>query len=113
MSVRHSAKNGPPPHVAQIQKELHDLKATALAATQSDSVTPASVEAPADVPKFESLSGVEQSAASLGVHPDAWRPIGFLNNAHYESLRKNNALDDDLARRIDACTCAIIKLSLV
>lgn len=70
--------------------------------------------------------------ANLQVHPDSWRPIGFMNvraaleqhdmllfkhdlpltqcfvlqNAHYEQLRKTNALDDNLARRIDACTLA-------
>ena len=26
----------------------------------------------------------------------------FMNNAHYEQLMKSNALDGDLARRIDA-----------
>lgn len=31
-----------------------------------------------------------------------------MNNAHYEQLRKSNSLDDDLARRIDACMLAIL-----
>lgn len=26
----------------------------------------------------------------------------FMNNAHFDTLLKNNALDDDLARRIEA-----------
>lgn len=30
-------------------------------------------------------------------------PCFVLQNAHYEQLRKSNALDDNLARRIDAC----------
>ena len=54
------------------------------------------------VPQFDQLTGTEQAAGSLGVHPDAWRPIKFMNNGHYDSLKKNNALDDDLARRIEA-----------
>ena len=29
------------------------------------------------------------------------KPIGFLNNAHYDQLMKSNALDEDLARRIE------------
>ena len=29
-------------------------------------------------------------------------PIGFMNNAHYKTLLTNNALDDTLARRIEA-----------
>lgn len=52
--------------------------------------------------QFDQLSGTEQAAGSLGVHPEAWKPIKFMNNAHYESLIKSNALDDDLARRIEA-----------
>ena len=27
---------------------------------------------------------------------------GFMNNAHYDTLIKSNALDSDLARRIEA-----------
>ena len=56
----------------------------------------------ATAPAFEQLSGTEQAAGSLGVHPEAWKPIKFMNNAHFDSLKKNNALDDDLARRIEA-----------
>lgn len=36
------------------------------------------------------------------MHPDAWKPIAFLNNAHFGALLANNQLDSDLARRIDA-----------
>ncbi|MGB0190478.1 MAG: hypothetical protein ACPF9W_05860, partial [Nocardioides sp.] len=50
----------------------------------------------------ESLTETEKSAASLGVHPDAWKPIKFMNNAHYDTLIKSNALDPTLARRIEA-----------
>ncbi len=51
---------------------------------------------------FEQLSGTEQAAGSLGVHPEAWKPIKFMNNAHFDTLIKANALDDNLARRIEA-----------
>ena len=51
---------------------------------------------------FEKLNPVEQSAASLGVDPEAWKPIKFMNEAHFDALLKNNALDDALARRIEA-----------
>ena len=51
---------------------------------------------------FDQLSETEKSAASLGVHPNAMKPIGFMNAAHYASLLKSNALDDTLARRIEA-----------
>ena len=51
---------------------------------------------------FEGLTDTEKSAASLGVHPDAWKPIKFMNNAHYDTLIKSNALEPNLARRIEA-----------
>ena len=51
---------------------------------------------------FENLTHTEQAAASLGVHPDAWKPISFMNTAHYGALLRANALDDTLARRIEA-----------
>jgi hypothetical protein len=51
---------------------------------------------------FEGLNETEKSAASLGVHPDAWKPIKFMNNAHYDTLIKSNALEPNLARRIEA-----------
>ena len=47
---------------------------------------------------FDQLSRTEQAAGSLGVHPEAWKPIKFMNDAHYDSLKKSNALDDDLAQ---------------
>lgn len=56
----------------------------------------------AAVPSFESLSETEKACASLGVQPDDFKPIGWINSAHYENLKNANALDGDLARRIDA-----------
>lgn len=98
------APNGATKQVVELQKELSQLKAAALAAnveatSQVDGVSSESVEA---APSFDALSGTEKAAASLGVHPDSWRPIGFMNNAHYHNLMKNNALDNTLARRISA-----------
>jgi hypothetical protein len=103
MSVRRHP-DGPSADVLALQKSIFDLKesvarqeaecnAAAAAANQGDKDGKAA---------FDALSDVEQSAASLGVHPDSWRPIAFLNAKHYENLIKANALDDDLARRIEA-----------
>ena len=103
MSVRRTSASGKnQPHVEQLQKELGELKNAALAANVADTATPASAEAAPNAPGFNTLSGTEQAAASLGVHPESWKPIGFINNAHFDSLMKQNALDDDLARRIEA-----------
>ena len=100
MSIRRvDNKNG---QAHQIQKELSDLRNAAQEANRTDSLS-ASMSSPTEASAaFEALSPVEQSAASLGVHPDAWRPISFMNLAHHEALIKANALDGDLARRIEA-----------
>jgi hypothetical protein len=97
MSVRRAPPSGVPSHVAQLQKELADLKSTATAAPFNALQAPGAE----GTVSFDSLSENEKSAASLGVHPESWKPIGFLNNAHYETLIKSNALDNDLARRIE------------
>lgn len=51
---------------------------------------------------WKDLNETEKSAASLGVDPDAWKPIAFMNDAHYSSLLKKNAIDDELAKRLEA-----------
>ena len=101
MSVR-KATSGPPPHVEQLQKELGQLKDAAIAANITDNAAAQGAEAAPNAPSFDQLSGTEKSAASLGVHPDSWKPIGFMNNAHFDTLMKSNALDETLARRIEA-----------
>lgn len=53
-------------------------------------------------PAFDQLTATEQAAGSLGVHPQAWRPIKWMNAGHYQNLQRDNALDDTLARRIEA-----------
>ena len=102
MSVRRAPAGGAPPHVEQLQKELGDLKSAAVAANIADNAAATGAEASPNAPSFDQLSSTEKSAASLGVHPEAWKPIGFMNNAHFDSLLKQNALDDNLARRIEA-----------
>jgi len=51
---------------------------------------------------WESLSETEKSAASIGVSPDAWKPISWLNEGHYGELLRNNALDGRLTQKIEA-----------
>lgn len=88
--------------VSQLQKELGDLKEAARAADRADAIAAAAPEGVQASAAFDALTPVEQSAASLGVHPEAYRPIAFMNNSHYEQLIKANALDPELARRIEA-----------
>lgn len=51
---------------------------------------------------LDHLSEVERSAAKLGVQPEEWKPISFLNKQHYSTLLKSNALDSKLAQRLEA-----------
>ena len=52
--------------------------------------------------KFEDLNEVERSAATIGVHPEAWKPISWLNAGHYTELLKKNALGGRLCQQIEA-----------
>ena len=60
---------------------------------------PAVKEAPLS---FEELSPTEQAVATIGEHPDALRPISFMNSAHYVSLLKANAIAGSLTQQIEA-----------
>ena len=51
---------------------------------------------------FENLSETEKSAATIGVAPDAWKPIGWLNQGHYGALLRGNALSGRLTQKIEA-----------
>lgn len=101
MSVR-QVQATPAHHVAQLQKELNDLKQASTATSQADGFAAQNAVADSGAPTFDDLTEVEKSAASLGVHPNAWKPISFLNTAHFGALLANNQLDSDLARRINA-----------
>lgn len=92
MSVRRN-RGAPDTEVTKLREELDELKRSARAADEIASE--ASHE-------FDKMNATEQSAAQLGVNPEAWKPIAFLNQAHYEQLIAANMLDGDLARRIEA-----------
>ena len=59
-------------------------------------------EAGASELTFEQLTEVVKSAATIGVSPEAWRPIGWMNEAHYGELLKNNVLAGRLTQQIEA-----------
>jgi hypothetical protein len=77
-----------PSNADALQKELHDLKSVSSPA--ADGVSAAGAEATTTAPSFDSLSGVEKSAASLGVHPESWRPIGFMNVSASPTIVNNS-----------------------
>ncbi len=102
MSTRRNAPSQTA-QVQELQKELTTLRQAALDASADGNDMQATSAGRFEAAQaFEALTPTEQAAASLGVHPEAFRPIGFMNTAHYQTLLKMNALDDDLARRIEA-----------
>lgn len=64
--------------------------------------TPVQVPQPKAPLTWNDLTETEKSAAALGVDPTTYRPIAFLNTAHYETLLKDNRLDDTLAKQLEA-----------
>ena len=84
MSVRHVDDSIKSP-VAQLRADIASVRST-----EAGQVT------------WESLTETEKSAASIGVAPDAWKPIAFMNEAHYSELLKKNALDSRLTQQIEA-----------
>jgi hypothetical protein len=61
-------------------------------------------ETASDAPglQYEQLSRTEQAAASLGVQPNTYQPIKFMNDKHHDFLQKENSLAPELSRRIAA-----------
>ena len=87
----------------RLRQELLELKNQSAFVEAAGDAAEASLTAQMDATSsFDQLTGTEQAAGSLGVHPEAWKPIKFMNNAHYEQLLTSNSLDDNLARRIEA-----------
>ena len=61
----------------------------------------ASVRSTEAAPDFAGLSEPEKSAALIGVAPDAWKPISWLNQGHYGELLRKNALAGRLTQQIE------------
>ena len=97
MSLRRDGKKSQDQEVEQLRKELSELKSQARS---EDAADIAGAETHSH--EFDKLTPIEQSAANLGVNPTSWKPIAFLNNAHYNQLIGANMLDETLARRIEA-----------
>lgn len=107
-------------NVAQLQKELGDLKNAAIeanktvaveanatesiAANSANGVAAEGAEEAPSAPSFDSLTGTEQAAASLGINPDSWRPIGFMNVRAALNAGFRRAQADEYACE-RACVC--------
>ena len=84
MSVRHVDEFNPTDAVQQLRADIASVRSSEAA------------------PDFESLNEVEKTAATIGVAPDAWKPIGWLNQGHYGELLRSNALSGHLTQKIEA-----------
>ena len=84
----------------EVPKKLHPLTAEldAFREAQRD----ANTGAPVIGSPLDSLTEAERSAATIGAHPDDLKPIAFMNDAHYTSLLKSNAIDARLTQQIES-----------
>lgn len=69
---------------------------------EDKSASTAGAAGAADLLHFDDLTETEKSAAMIGASPDDWKPIGFMNQAHYRTLLENNALAGALTQKIEA-----------
>ena len=51
---------------------------------------------------FDDLNETEKSAATIGAVPESFKPIAWMNSAHYTTLLKKNALGGRLTQQIEA-----------
>jgi hypothetical protein len=84
MSVRHVDEHETSQAIQQFRADIASVRSTEAA------------------PDFDALTETEKSAAQIGVAPDAWKPIGWLNQGHYGELLRNNALGGRLTQQIEA-----------
>lgn len=82
--------------VHPLRRELEELR-TAQTVAADDTVNEVVIAG-----ELSGLNHQERSAARLGVNPEAFRPISFLNSAHYATLLKTNSLSGELAQRLEA-----------
>lgn len=92
-----------PESAMALQRGLQELRATnervLRAANEADAAASVGAEAGLTI---DDLNEVERSAASLGVNPDALKPIGFMNDAHFGTLKKKNVLSGTLTQQLEA-----------
>ena len=104
MSMRPSETNPAAVHNAasamRLRAEIDQARAMQAAEPAATEATAAT--AAEGALSFDDLTDVEKSAASIGASPDDLKPIAFMNQAHYSTLLKNNAISGDLAQGIEA-----------
>ena len=82
-------------HAHQLKTDLEFLRAAHL---RNQSIDAAANKQPT----LDDLNETERRAATLGVSPDALKPIGWMNTGHYNELLQKNVLSGGLAQQIEA-----------
>lgn len=77
-------------------------QARSMAQPEEVAATTEATAASESVLNFDELTETEKSAATIGASPDDWKPIGFMNQAHYRTLLENNAIAGRLTQQIEA-----------
>jgi|MDSW01.1.fsa_nt_gb hypothetical protein len=86
-----------------MQQDATPLRRELEALREANAVVQADIGAQAEGGlTIDDLNETERSAATIGVHPEALKPIGWMNSAHYHSLLTGNSLDGRLAQQIEA-----------
>ena len=101
MSTRKPQVSGPD----QLRHELMACKSAAIAMQASDmpDADHAATNAAAEgALSWDELTTTEKAVASLGVAPDSLKPIAFMNTAHVEIMKEEQAFSGDLVRRLSA-----------
>ena len=89
--------------VMRLRADIDQARAMQAPVAETVTATTEATAAPVEgALSFDDLTETEKSAASIGVSPDEWKPIGFMNAHHYSTLLKNNAISGDLAQGIEA-----------
>ena len=89
--------------VQQFREGIENMRYAAAVAEQSTAeMTAGAADDVDNAALFERLTETEKSAAEIGASPAEWKPIGWMNSAHYTTLLKNNALAGRLTQQIEA-----------
>ena len=99
MPAMMQARQAPSAGAEQLRADIETMRQTHAAIENEVLGATSAVD---DALCFDQLSETEKSAATIGANPDEWRPIGWINQAHYSTLLKKNVLGGRLTQQIEA-----------
>lgn len=103
MSVRDTnVRSQPVAYYARQSPLRSEIEALRAANAASERELEVAAAADSGALMMEDLNETERSAATIGVSPDAWKPISWMNASHYHTLLTSNAIGGRLAQQIEA-----------